>query len=134
MGQSGLTTGLALYEDLDKLQKLWQGSEEVEENAAEGVATTVIFEEEIDVPLADLEAGKRHGWKVARPDAYPDIFRKERGFTRRPPQAWELELMEGCLRAVPIFVNRRKQDDSAAETLLVPVSAGELKLVLSWVG
>ena len=51
----------------------------------------------------------------------------------RPPLAWELELMEGCLRAVPEFVNRRQQDDPAREEFTVPAASGELKLVLSWV-
>jgi hypothetical protein len=45
---------------------------------------------------------------VARPDAYPEVFHKERGLSLRPPLVWELELMEGCLRAVPDFVNRRR--------------------------
>jgi hypothetical protein len=51
----------------------------------------------------------------------------------RPPLAWELELMEGCLRAVPDFVSRHKQDDSAREEFTVPAALGELKLGLSWV-
>ena len=84
--------------------------------------------------MADLEAAKTHGWPVARADAHPEFFRKERGLSLRPPLAWELELMEGCLRAVPEFVVRRKQDDSAKEEMTVPVASGELKLVLSWVG
>ena len=45
----------------------------------------------------------------------PSIFRKERGMTMRPPLAWELELMEGCLRAVPDFVAR-----APASTTLPP--------------
>jgi tetratricopeptide (TPR) repeat protein len=133
MGQSGLTTGLALYEDLQALRRLWAGEQANEDNARQSVATTVTFGEEWDIPVADLEAARRHGWQVARPDAYPEIFHKERGLSLRPPLAWELELMEGCLRAVPEFLNRRKQDDSAREEITVPVASGPLKLVLSWV-
>jgi hypothetical protein len=83
--------------------------------------------------VADLEAAKRHGWPVARPDAYPSVFHKERGLALRLPLAWELELMEGCLRAVPEVVKRRQQDDPAREEFTVPVASGELRLVLSWV-
>jgi hypothetical protein len=83
--------------------------------------------------VADLEAAKGHGWQVARPDGYPSVFHKERGLALRPPLAWELELMEGCLRAVPEFVARRRQDDPAREEFTVPVASGELKLALSWV-
>jgi hypothetical protein len=88
----------------------------------------------VDLPLADVEAARRHGWLVARPDAWPWVIHKERGLSHRPPLAWELELLEGCLRAVPEFVRRRPQDDPAGEEVTVPVASGELKLVLSWVG
>ena len=46
----------------------------------------------------------------------------------------ELELMEGCLPAVPEFVFRRRQDDPAGEEMTVPVASGQLKLALAWVG
>ena len=72
------------------------------------------------------------GWWPG-PDAYPEVFHKERGLSLRPPLAWELELMEGCLRAVPEFVGRHKQDDPAREEMTVPVASGSLSLVLSWV-
>lgn len=133
MGQSGLTMGLALYEDLKALRQIWASERDDDDNARQGVATTVTFGEEWDIPVTDLEAAKTHGWPVARADAYPEVFHKERGLSSRPPLAWELELMEGCLRAVPEFVARRKQDDPAKEEIIVHVASGELKLVLSWV-
>jgi hypothetical protein len=82
--------------------------------------------------VADLEAARRHGWQVAREDAYPEVFHKERGLALRPPLAWEPELVEGCLRAVPEFVSRHQQDEPAREEMTVPVVSGTLKLVLSW--
>jgi hypothetical protein len=134
MGQSGLTLGLALYEDLQALRRMWAGERADEDNARQSVATTVTFGEEWDIPVADLEAAKKYGWPVARADAYPEVFHKERGLSLRPPLAWELELMEGCLRAVPEFVARRKPDDPAREDVTVPAASGQLNLVLSWVG
>jgi hypothetical protein len=133
MGQSGLTMGLALYEDLKALRRLWAGERADEDNARQSVATTVTFGEEWDIPVADLEAARRHGWQVARPDAYPEVFHKERGLSLRPPLAWELELLEACLRAVPDFVSRHEQDDPAGEEFTVPAASGTLRLVLSWV-
>ncbi len=131
MGQSGLTTGLALYDDLKTLQRLWTRDADDEENARETVGTSVTFGEESDIPVADLEAAKRHGWPVARQDAYPSVFHKERGLSTRPPLAWELELMEACLRAIPDFVNRRPQDDPTREEATVATASGELTLGLS---
>jgi len=133
MGQSGLTQGLALYENLKTLRRLLSGNADDEANARRTVATSVTFGEESDIPVADLEAAQRYGWKVARADAYPEVFHKERGLAMRPPLSWELELMEGCLRAVPEFVNRRQQDDPTREEMTVPVASGGLPLVLSWV-
>ena len=133
MGQSGLTFGVALYDNLDLLKRMWAGKLSDEENARETVALTVTFGDETEVPIADLEIGRRHGWEVAGPEAYPSIFRKERGLTMRPPLSWELELMEGCLRALPMFVVRQPLDDPSPLSVTVPVASGTLGLVLSWV-
>jgi tetratricopeptide (TPR) repeat protein len=133
MGQSGLTFGLALYDDLKMLEKLWAGEMSDEESSRETVALTVTFDDETGIPVADLDASRRLGWEVAGPEAYPSIFRKERGLSIRPPLAWELELMEGCLRAVPAFVARHRPDDLSTRRMTVPVAPGDLGLILSWV-
>jgi tetratricopeptide (TPR) repeat protein len=132
MGLSGLTLGVSLYDDPQALHGLWTGEPFSEESTREAVTTSVIFGEKWDIPVADLEAATEHGWEVAQPDAFPAVFRKERGISIRPPLAWELELLEGCLRALPEFVERRKQDDSAREELKVSTASGELRLALSW--
>jgi hypothetical protein len=129
MGQSGLVLGLALYEDLGTVRQVWEKEFSHEDHARQSVVTTVSFAGEAELPLADVEAARTHGWAVAGPDAYPAVFHKERGLSSRPPLAWELELLEGCLRAVPDFVRRRRQDDPTREE----VASGELRLVLSWV-
>ena len=133
MGQSGLTIGLALYEDLRPLQRLWAGDRDDKSNTRQTVGTSVTFVEEWDIPVADLDAAKKYGWKVARSDAYPMIFHKKRGMSTRPPLSWELELMEACLLAVPAFAARHKQGDPAREETTVSVAAEQLKLMLSWV-
>ncbi|MBV9123665.1 MAG: tetratricopeptide repeat protein, partial [Planctomycetes bacterium] len=135
MGQGGMTLGLALYDDPTTLRRLWTRDASDEENARETVGTSVTFGEETEIPVADLDAARQYGWKVARPEAYPCVFHKERGMSLRPPLAWELELMEGCLRAIPEFVNRHPDPESRAkETTTVPAAKGELTLELTWVG
>jgi tetratricopeptide (TPR) repeat protein len=130
MGQSGLTSGLALYESMDTLKQMWSGEMSSEENTRQTVATTVTFGEAWQTPTADVDAAQRHGWEVARPDAYPEAVHKELGFTMRPPLAWELELLESALRTVPEFVNRRRQDDPTREEFTLPDGH---KMVLAWV-
>ena len=53
--------------------------------------------------------------------------------TYRHEPGWLELYQQGCLRAVPDFVARRKQDDPAGEEMTVPVASGPLKLALSWV-
>src|SRR5262249_17455528 len=53
MGQSGLAAGLAQYEDLESLRGILAIHEDYQSNARQSVATTVIFSEEVDLPLAD---------------------------------------------------------------------------------
>ena len=50
----------------------------------------------------------------------------------RPPLAWELELMEGCLRAIPDFVDHHRPDDLSTHPVTVPVSSGPITLALAW--
>jgi hypothetical protein len=133
MGQSGLTTGLALYEDLKALRRLWAGDRADQDNARQSVVTGVTFGEEGDIPVADLEAAQRHGCPVAWADAYPGVFHKERGLAVRRPLAWELEFLEACLRAVPEFLARRQQGDPGREEITVSVASGPLQLGLTWV-
>jgi hypothetical protein len=133
MGQSGMTMGLSLYDDLDILRRLWTGAMSDEENARLSVATTVTFGREMEIPLADVEAAHHHGWPVARNDAWPSPFRKERGLSMRPPLVWELELLEGCLRAVPAFVRQRQQNETTPLEMTVPVASGPLQLKLAWI-
>jgi len=134
MGQTGFTVGLSLYEDLKQLRRLFSSKANEEENARQTVGTAVTFGDELDVPLADVEAAKKYGWKVAGADAYPLIIHKERGLAMRPPLVWQLELMDACLRVLPEMVQRRRDDDSTPEKFTVPMASGELHLTVSWVG
>ena len=134
MGQMGMTLGLTLYEDLDLLRKTWAGKMSDRENARRTVALTVTFDQELDVPTADLLAGRRYGWEVASPDAYPIPFRKELGMSMRPPLEWELELLEGCLVAITAFIAIQKPDDLSCRSIAVPVQSGELTMIFSWLG
>ena len=65
------------------------------------VALVVTYDLEVDVHPKHLDEARRHGWEIANPEAYPAVGRKERGMVMRPPLAWELVLLEGCLRTIP---------------------------------
>ena len=134
MGQSGLTLGIALYEDLTLLRRMYAGKLTDEEGARRTVALTVTFDDDASLSEADLEAIEANGWPVASPEGYPSFFRKERGLSMRPPLAWEIDLMVACLTAIPDFIARRPIDDTTRELVVVPDAGGTpLELTLAWV-
>jgi hypothetical protein len=131
MGQGGMTCGLVLYDDLDTLLRIQEGDLSEEENARQTAALAVVFGGPEDLAPEDVAAAERLGWPVAGPDAYPSVYRMEPGLSMRPPLAWEVELLEGSLRAVAEFA-RKKTRRLAPLALTVPTAAGELPLVLAW--
>ena len=127
MGQSGLVLGLALYEDLDMLKRLFAGTASDDDMSRKTTGLSVMFGEAFEIPIADLDASERHGWPVAGPEAYPNPIYVNPGRSMRPPLAWELELLEGCLRAIPQFL----QSGDESTTISAPGSRGTLTLQLS---
>jgi hypothetical protein len=133
IGQSGMTRGLALYEDLGAIRRLLTTDVEDTADVGEAACTAVIFGEEWDVRSADVDAATKFGWPVARSDAWPSIMRTEGGTQLRQPLAWELSMVEACLRTVPDFVRMRKQDDPTPMEVTVAGESGPLPMTLSWV-
>lgn len=131
MGQGGMARGMVLYDNLKTWLRIQQGELSEQENARLTAGLVVAFGVKDDLVPEDVEAAEQHRWPVATPDAYPSIYRMEPGLSMRPPLAWELQLLEGCLRSIPEFV-RKKTRRLAPLTMTVPTTAGELSLTLSW--
>ncbi len=127
MGQSGLVLGLALYEDIGMLRQLFAGADSDDERSRQATGLSVIYGEAFEIPIADLEAAERHAWPIVSPEAYPNPVYVNPGRSMRPPLAWELGLLEGCLRAIPQFL---ESGDKSA-TIEVSNSRGNLTLQLS---
>jgi hypothetical protein len=87
----------------------------------------VTYNEAFELPIADLDAAERYGWEIAGPEAYPNPMRVNPGQSLRPPLTWELELLEGTLRAIPEFLARGERN----ATLTVPTAVGPLALELT---
>ena len=132
MGQAGMTTGLALYDDLSGLQRVWR-RDVIDEDEPIKVSTALLYGEEWTMSVTDLDVAKRHGWPIAREDAYPKVIHTDSATEFRLAAAWELTLLEVCLRAIPDFVDRRRQDDATREEVTIPMASGPVKLALSWV-
>jgi hypothetical protein len=129
MGQSGVQQGLAIYEDEDALRKLIHGKHGDDQKARAMSAVSLMFSEAFEMHVADLDAAEEHGWPVGGPEAYPLVLRVNPGCAVRAPLVWELELLDGCARAIPDFLEKNQSPLVA----VVPAAAGQLTLRLSWV-
>jgi hypothetical protein len=127
MGQSGMVQGIALYEDRDALMDMLDG--DAEQTAATDTSSlAVTYGEAFEMPVEDLDAAEKHGWEIAGPEAYPCPIRVNPGGAVRPPLAWELALLEACLRAVPRFLAA----GGDPPTHRIHSVAGEMTLELAW--
>ena len=101
MGHVGMVQGLALYEDDVALEVARSGDHD---QAARSTGLSVMFGEAFEIPAVDYDWIERSGFEVAGPEAWPMPVRLNPGMNLRPPLAWELELLTGCLRDVPAFI------------------------------
>lgn len=128
MGQSGLQLGLALYDDLEVISSIMTGRFSQQETARRTSAISLTFGEAFEIAPRDLDAAEELGWPIAGSEAYPSAMRVSPGMAMRTPLKWELELLEGCLRAIPEFLG---QSANSLQTT-VPSASGTLTLQLSW--
>jgi len=84
----------------------------------------VFLGRQADAPAAEAEAlfNEGHGYTTGEP-----------GNTLRRPRLGELQLLEGCLRALPGFIERHDMNELASEEVSVPAAGGEIRMTLSWV-
>ncbi|MFN0054648.1 MAG: hypothetical protein ACKV0T_20950 [Planctomycetales bacterium] len=131
MGQSNVTLGLALYDDLETIQTMWWEDEADLEDT--GHARSLVYSEAFEIPMADLLACEERGWPVPTPEAYPLVLDNDPSHENPLPRPWELHLLEGCLRAVPLFVDRHSLlEDEATETIAIQTATGQLDMTLTW--
>jgi hypothetical protein len=102
------------------------GSEEEDSRRTSGLS--LMYGEAFEIPISDLDAVEKYGWPVAAPEAYPEAIRVNPGRAIRPALPWELQLLEGCLKAIPGFLAAR----TSPRTQTVRTAKGELTLRLSW--
>lgn len=126
MGQSGMTFGLSLHDDLRGLQEML-GHMPQSVAVRKMSALSLNYSEEFDMAARDLLAAERYRWPVAAPEAWPLAMHISPGQVVRSPLAWELELLEGCIRAIPPFL----KSGQASFQLEASGPFGPLKMTVS---
>lgn len=130
MGQSGMIFGVALHEGDQLLRAILRSGTAEMESVRKTTAISLMYGEQFEISVKDLDAAEEGGWAVAGPEAYPFAVRVNPGRAVRAPLAWELELLEACLWAIPDFL---QMDAADAARFKVPHVAENLELRLSWV-
>jgi hypothetical protein len=126
MGQSGMTLGLALYDNAASIKQLLNGQIAPQQHTERVSSLSLMFEEEFNLAAADLDAADQFGWPVATPEAYPWVIRVRPGRAIGAPSASEVDLLEACLRALPNFIDENRRQGEA----VVTTAQGEQKLSL----
>jgi hypothetical protein len=93
-----------------------------------------------ELPPGEAQALSEHGCAIAG-DSSPFALvndghagtSRAPGSTVRRPRAEELRLLEGCLRALPGFVERHGGAESGREDVVVQVAGGAVRITLAWV-
>jgi hypothetical protein len=129
MGQAGVEPGLALYDDFDLVRSMMTGEMSEIEAIARTKAIAMTYGDTSDLAPEDVVAAKENGWEVAGPKAYPCILKLRDGLPLDAPASWELELLEGCLRALPEFLKQKIGKAETEVTLSSGSAAFELELL-----
>lgn len=94
----------------------------------------VTYGEAFDTLPADLDMIERWNLEIAAPEAYPQIGLLQGGDLTRSLLTWELELLEGALRAIPDFCEKFPNGNDGEELLIdAPTVTGSLPIHIRWV-
>jgi len=101
MGNGNIVRGLALYDDAEDLEELY---EDDSIDPSELACTSVVFVDKEDISEEQLAEIESNGWEVASSKAYPLATRTDAMGPPRMPTLDQLQRLEAALAVVPEFV------------------------------
>src|SRR5262249_21742745 len=128
MGQSSITFGIALYENLHDLERILR-PDVPDVECGRVSSLSLMYGEQHEMAVRDLDAARERGWPIAGPSAYPFTVRVYPGGALRSPLVWELQLVAACLRAVPDFLIGGIE----RSRISVPPLVEDVEMNLSWI-
>ena len=131
LGQGGQTFGLAVYDDLLAINADC-GADCSDDHPIDATALSLVFGEKFEIPISDLLAAEQHRWPLFGPEAYPLVMSTSGGMNVHSMEPWQLQLLEGCVRTIPDFLELHPYSHGPASATVGPVAPANLKLVLSW--
>lgn len=128
MGQSGIVTGLALYEELESLRALVRGLMPDVEAGSSLATLSLMFSCEHEIPIPDLDAAEANRWPISGPAAYPLPMRMIGGVPQRLSPA-EVDTLSACLFVVPAFIDL---ENAKSATFRVDGPMGQWDVQAAW--
>ena len=125
MGQSGITIGLAIYQRLQDIEKMFAARSE----ALVFDSFSVMFGEVASISPVDLDAIEQFGWPIATPEAYPDAMRIYPGPRVETPTAEGIRFLAASLEAITRLAQNRDQKSTTITTAGATLTATRLGTV-----
>ena len=139
MGSGGEVFGLAVYDTLEDLQRIYQSHLSPKQLAQIVTWFVLFFEEATAMSFEDLDAMAQYNWPVAAPQAYPVLGRTTPTQEIVLPATSDLLWMEGALAGLVAYVatplERRHGGVHPADvTFSVPLVGGEAPVHVTRLG
>ena len=139
MGSGGEVFGLAIYDTLADLQRIYQSPLSPKQLAQIVTWFVLFFEEATAMSFEDLDAMAQYDWPVAAPQAYPVFGRTTPMQEIVLPTTSDLLWMEGALAGLVAYVatplERRHGGVHPADvTCVVPLVGGEAPVQVTRLG
>ena len=139
MGYGGEEYGIAIYDDLEQLAKLYSGMSP-EEIGDESLAwTAVLLGEAHYLSFDDLDAIEAYNWPIADDESYPLVTKmRPVAETFELPTEAEIRLLSAALRLLPQFVETYQDDmgypitDIENVVYELPPMYGHQSVALNW--
>jgi hypothetical protein len=139
MGSGGAVFGLAVYDTLEDLQRIYQSPLSPKQLAQIVTWFVLFFEEATAMSFEDLDAMVQYDWPVAAPQAYPVFGRTTPTQEIVLPTTADLLWMEGALAGLVAYVTtpleRRHGGVHPADvTFVAPLVGGEAPVQVTRLG
>ncbi len=133
MGSGGEVFGLAVYDTLPDLQRIFEPQLSHRHVASKTSWLVLFFEIAIAMSFDDLDAITQYGWPIPNESAYPVFGRTTKNAEIGLPTAADLAWMAAALAGILAYLPKHRQfARSSDRTITITTPEGEAQLRLKW--
>ncbi|NJR70886.1 MAG: hypothetical protein HC771_21300, partial [Synechococcales cyanobacterium CRU_2_2] len=109
MGSGGEIFGLAVYDSLKDLKRIYNQPFELQPTGPRSSCLMLYFDEAIAMAFDDLDDAAKYDWPIANETAYPVFVRSTPQDTLTTPSAADLFWLEGALEGILTYYNHHQE-------------------------